>query len=74
MTDERKKHLEALKIRLEEIQIDLESTASDEYDDQNWFDKKDPEYDEIGYNGASLEDAASFIKDALQEITDAIGA
>lgn len=74
MTDERKKHLEALKIRLEEIQLDLESTASDEYEDSEKLDVQDPQYAELGYNGASLEDAASFIKDALQEIRDAIGA
>lgn len=72
MTDERKRSLLALKSRIAELNIELRQMAHEEYKDKDWFDKNTAEYDEIIDNSSSLEDAASFLKDALDEIDEAI--
>ena len=72
MTDERKRSLLALKSRIAELNIELRQMAHEEYKDKDWFSKDTAEYDEIVDNSASLEDAASFLKDALDEIDEAI--
>lgn len=72
MTDERKRSLLALKSRIVELNIELRQMAHEEYKDKDWFSKDTAEYDELVDNSASLEDAASFLKDALDAIDEAI--
>ena len=72
MTDERKRSLLALKNRIVELNIELRQMAHEEYKDKDWFSKDTAEYDELVDNSASLEDAASFLKDALDAIDEAI--
>lgn len=72
MTDSRKNSLKTILEKIDDLQLELERLASDEYEDREVYPNDSDEYEEFTYNGASLEDAASFLKDAKQEINDAI--
>ncbi len=72
MTSNTKLRLKGVLEQLDVIRNEINEIASSESEVQDRYPISSIEYEQHGYNVSSLEDAASFIKDAVQEINDSL--
>ena len=57
---------------LENLRLELEGIAAQENSVQEEYPTDSREYEEHGYNVASIEDAASYLKDSMGQIRDSL--